>query len=241
MDRVLPKYYIIKNDIIKKINDNELSPNQLLPSERELIDSYNVSRITIRRAIDELVKDGYVYKISGKGSFVNKSTSKQNLNTVHSYTEEITNQGKKPSRKLLKMNIEKGSYDICKKLNLLENENVFLLERVYYADEKPLCLTKAYLPYNQFLNIECFDFSSNSLYNVLESFYNIKITRATQVIEAASSKDKISELLDVDDGHPLLLFNTTTYGQKDGVEFPIEYFISYYKTDNMKYVIEQSR
>ena len=241
MDRVLPKYYIIKNDIIKKINNNELAPHQPLPSERELIDSYNVSRITVRRAIDELVKEGYVYKVSGKGSFVNKSTSKQNLNTVHSYTEEITNQGKKPSRKLLKTTVEKGSYEICKKLDLLENENIFVLERVYYADEKPLCLTKAYLPYNQFSNIECFDFAGNSLYNVLENFYNIKITRATQVIEAASSKDEISELLDVEDGHPLLLFNTTTYGQKDGVEFPIEYFISYYKTDNMKYVIEQSR
>ncbi|MEG2246559.1 MAG: GntR family transcriptional regulator [Peptostreptococcaceae bacterium] len=241
MDNVLPKYYIIKNDIIKKINNNELAPHQPLPSERELIDCYNVSRITVRRAIDELVKEGYVYKVSGKGSFVNKNTSKQNLNTVHSYTEEITNQGKTPSRKILNVSIEKGNNEICKKLNLCENEDIFVLERVYYADEKPLCLTKAYLPYKHFSKIECFDFGGNSLYDVLENFYDVKITRATQVLEAASSGDNISNLLDVKDGHPLLLFNTTTYGQKDGAEFPIEYFMSYYKTDNMKYVIEQSR
>lgn len=241
MDKVLPKYYIIKNDIIKKINNNELSSHQPLPSERELIDSYKVSRITVRRAIDELVKDGYVYKVGGKGSFVNESSSNQNLNTVHSYTEEITNQGKIPSRKVLKTGIIKGSNEICEKLNLDKNEDIFILERVYYADEKPLCLTKAYLPYKYFGKIEFFDFANNSLYDVLENFYNVKITRATQVLEAASSVDEINHLLDVDHGHPLLLFNTTTYGKSDGNEFPIEYFVSYYKTDNMKYVIEQSR
>lgn len=241
MNSALPKYYIIKNDIIKKINDNELVSNQLLPSERELINSYNVSRITVRRAIDELVKEGYVYKISGKGSFVNKNTSNQNLNKVHSYTEEITNQGKKPSRKVLKASIEKCSYQICKKLGLSENENVFVLERVYYADDKSLCLTKTYLPYNKFENIDYFNFEANSLYNILENFYDIKITRATQIIEASSAKNEISKLLEMKNNSPLLLFNTITYGQKNGIEFPIEYFISYYKTDNMKYIIEQSR
>ena len=110
MNNVLPKYFLIKNKIIEKINNEELLPNQLLPSERELIEKYEVSRITVRRAIDELVKEGYAYKIQGKGSFVKGDLFKQKITRVNSYTEEIINQGMIPSRKILNIEIKKWIY-----------------------------------------------------------------------------------------------------------------------------------
>lgn len=241
MNNALPKYYLIKNNIIEKINNEELLPNQLLPSERELIEKYNVSRITIRRAIDELVKEGYAYKIQGKGSFVKDDTLKQKLTKIHSYTEEIIGQGMTPSRKILNVEIKKVDVSKMKKLALDNDDEVFILERIYYADNEPLCLTKTVLPYKLFPKIECFDFTNNSLYDILENFYKLKITKASQVLEASSSTSYLSANLDIEDGHPLLLFRTTTYGILDGIEVPFEYFKSYYKTDKMKYSIEQIR
>ena len=128
-----------------------------------------------------------------------------------------------------------------KKLKLNENDDVFILERIYYADGEPLCLTKTVLPYKLFPKIECFDFINNSLYDILENFYNLKITRANQVLEASSSTSYLSNSLSIEDGHPLLLFRTTTYGKLDDVEIPFEYFKSYYKTDKIKYSMDQVR
>lgn len=241
MDNVLPKYYLIKNDIIEKINNEELISNQLLPSERELIEKYNVSRITVRRAIDELVKEGYAYKIKGKGSFVKGDNLKQGLNKVHSYTEEIINQGMRPSRKLLNIEIKSVDAKKSKLLNIGQDEKIFVLERIYYADDEPICITKAILPYKYFPNLECFDFINNSLYSILENFYKLKITKATQTIDASISTVHNSSHLNINEGHPLLLFRTTTYGLIDGCEVPFEYFKSYYKTDKVKYTLEQVR
>lgn len=241
MESILPKYYLIKNDIIKKVNNEDLSDHQPLPSERELIETYNVSRITVRRAIDELVKEGYAYKIKGKGSFVKGDNKKQPLNKVYSYTEEILNQGMKPYRVVLNSEVRNADVKKCKHLNLNTDEKLFVLERIYFGDDEPLCVTKTYLPYKYFASIECFDFKNNSLYTVLENFYNIKITRASQTIEACSSNAYISPLLNVSDGHPLLLFKTITYALIDGVEIPFEYFESYYNTTKIKYSIEQVR
>jgi len=84
-----PKYYILKNTLIKKINDEELIDDHMIPSERELISTYGVSRITVRRAIDELVNEGYLYKIQGKGTYVKGDKGKQDLFSITSCTTDI--------------------------------------------------------------------------------------------------------------------------------------------------------
>lgn len=66
----VPKYYILKLEIIKKIENDEFLDDQMIPSERELIKEFGVSRITVRKAIDELVNEGYVYRVQGKGTYV---------------------------------------------------------------------------------------------------------------------------------------------------------------------------
>lgn len=237
----IPKYLMIKQDIIDKINKEELTPNQVLPTERELIAQYNVSRITVRKAIEELDKEGYIYKIQGKGSFVKGDNLTQALTRVHSYTESITNQGMTPSRKVISTNITKPDKKRSRLLQIASDDDIFELGRIYYANEYPICYTKAILPYNLFPKIECFDFVNNSLYSLLEDFYGLKITRASQSIDAIAAPSDIANYLNIEKGYPVLLFRATTYGMIDNKEIPFETFKSYYKTDKIKYYIEQVR
>ena len=90
MSHSSPKYYIIKQDLIKMINDEILTAGQMVPSESKLMQQYNVSRITARKALEELSNEGYIYKVQGKGCFVKDNIEVQSLSKICGYTEEIT-------------------------------------------------------------------------------------------------------------------------------------------------------
>ena len=104
-----PKYLVIKNDIINFIEKGEYSEESLVPSERELMVKYNVSRITVRRALDDLQNAGYLYKVHGKGTFVKGDRHTQNLFSIVSCTEDIKSMGMTPSRIVIKKIIEVAS------------------------------------------------------------------------------------------------------------------------------------
>ena len=75
----LPKYYLVKKEIAQRIESGEIAPDEQIPSERELIEHYQVSRITVRKAIDELAAEGYLYKIQGKGTYVKAEEGSSNF------------------------------------------------------------------------------------------------------------------------------------------------------------------
>lgn len=96
-----PKYALIEKDFISKIQSGELEAGAELPSESDLIQLYQVSRVTVRRAIDELYHQGYIEKMQGKRTCVKGKVKLQELTSISSYTEEIIRQGMTPSRKIL--------------------------------------------------------------------------------------------------------------------------------------------
>ena len=236
-----PKYYILKKALIEKINQEELKVNELIPSERELISTYNVSRITVRRAISELVNEGYLYTVQGKGTFVKSDRYSQDLFSITSCTQDILNFGMTPGRLVIDARVVEADKKRCRILNLNSGEQVFRLERVYTADGEPINLTTTYLPYRYLPGIEHYDFAQCSLYQVLEQEYGITITKATRTVEAVLVSEDESELLQVEQGIPILLFGCTTYGKVRGREVPIETFKCRYRSDRFKFYINQVR
>ena len=241
MEYAVPKYYSIKKDIIRRINAEEWGADCAIQSERELMENYGVSRITVRRAIDELVNEGYLYREQGKGTFVKSEQHRSALTNLSSCTEEILRQGMKATRRLNFARMEQPSKKMARDLSLGEADRIFTLQRVYFADDIPVSLTTTSLAEKFFSGIDSFNFEMDSLYRVLESYYRIRISRATRTVEAILAFDEIAEQLDVQDGFPLLLFRATTFAQIDGLEKPFEYFESYYRTDRMKFFIDQIR
>jgi GntR family transcriptional regulator len=236
---LLPKYYLLKKDLIKKIENDQFKTNEQIPSERELIQMYGYSRITVRKAIDDLVNEGYLYRIHGKGTYVKGNDVQQNIVSLNSITNDILAMGKEPSRKVLKFKVDKTFLKRAEELEIDNDDEVVILDRIYYADKEPINRTTDYLPAKYFPNINNYDFSKNSLFQVIEEEYKIKITRAVRTIEAVLADEEIAGMLELKKGFPVLLFRGVTYGLVDGKEVPIESFKSYYRSDNRKFTITQ--
>lgn len=239
MDERIPKYYLLKKEIIKKIDMEEYGGDEQIPSERELIEKYQVSRITVRKAVDELVNEGYLYKVQGKGTYVKSDKNNQDLISLTSCTEDVKKLGMTPSRKVIDATVVLADKKRSKLLNIVTDDKVFRLERIIYADDEALNYTITYLPEKLFPQLEQYDFNKESLYHILQTKYDTKIIGATRTIEAVSAKDVVAEYLDIDEGMPIILFGGTTYGVVQGKEIPIETFKCYYRTDKFKFCINQ--
>lgn len=237
----LPKYEMIKKDLIDAIHSGFYSPGSELPSENELIEKYNASRITVRRAIDELYRSGYIEKHQGKRGCVKETARTQELTQISSYTEEILRQGMTPSRKVIQAGLRLCNKSEQISLNLDKASPVFHMERIVYADGKPLCYTATSLPYAFFRDIEQYDFEKNSLYDVIENKYNIKISTSTLKLKAVPAKDEIARYLDIEKDLPLLYSSAVTFGIYEKREVPIEAFTTYYLTDVFEYTLTQKR
>lgn len=237
----IPKYELIKEDLILKIKNGLYTPGSELPSENDLIEQYHVSRITVRRAIDELYLSDYIEKKQGKRALVKHTVRTQELNSISSYTEEILRLGMTPSRKVLSASLRLPTKQEQETLFLDKAEPVFSLCRIVYADDTPLCYTDTALSYKYFRDIEKYDFSKHSLYDIVENVYGIKIATSLMKLKAVPSNDTIAKYLDVEKNTPILKYSASTSGIVNGKELPIEQFETYYLTDLFEYTLVQKR
>lgn len=239
LEERVPKYFVLKKDLIKKIEMEEYVSDHPIPSERELMEQYQVSRITVRKAIDELVKEGYLYKIQGKGTYVKTDENSHDLFAITSCTEDVIRLGMIPQKKVIVSEIVTANTQKAKALNVTTTDQLFRLGRVLFADNEPLNYTVTYLPEKVFPGLERHDFAKESLYEVIRSEYGAKLTKARRTIEAVLAKDEIAEYLDVEEGMPIILFGCITYANVNGTEIPVESFKCYYRTDKYKFYIDQ--
>jgi GntR family transcriptional regulator len=239
VDFVVPKYYQVKKTIVEKINNEEFKIGEMIPSERELIAMFDVSRITVRKAVGELAQEGYLVKVQGKGTFVKDDSKGQSLFSITSCTQDIIRLGMVPTRKVLSGEVIPADMTRIRALNLFPGDKVFRLQRIYYADGEPINYTATYLPDKLFKGIGKNDFSTVSLYETIEKIYGVAIVRAKRSIEAVLAHDEIPKYLQVDAGIPLLLFRCTTRGIVNDRELPIETFKCFYRSDRFRFYIDQ--
>lgn len=241
LDDRVPKYYQLKRALIDKIDNEEFEPNVPIPSERELMELYQLSRITVRKAIEELVNEGYLYKVQGKGTYVKTDEGGSNLFAITSCTEDVIRLGMTPSRKVVVTEIVKANMKRAKALEITTDDNVYMMGRILYADKEPLNYTLTFLPEKIFPGLFQHAFDTESLYKVLQEEYGVRITKARRTMEAILAQDDIAEYLEVREGSPIMLFRCVTYGMVNGKEIPIENFKCYYRTDKFKFYIDQVR
>lgn len=173
----MPLYQTMLNNLIQKIESGQLPENSKLPSEQRLGEMYGVSRITVRRALSELENRKYIYKKQGQGSFVaakDESNSEIPFLDVNKLIEEM---GAFPKVELQKfeLNIDGGEKKARKELNLSQNDYLYVIQFLYYADESPVFLEKIFLPFSEFPMIyknEIENNNKNSFIPFLAKKYN---------------------------------------------------------------------
>ncbi len=238
MAEKISKYEYVKQSIQKKIADHEWKGNQVIPSENKLCEYYQVSRITIRRAMDELVHEGVLYRIKGKGCFVReKETDK--LSHIYSFTEAILLQGKRPSKQQISFSKEPAGTEIAAKMGLTPNDEVYKIKCLYLADQLPYCVNTSILPTYMFPKLEFFDFNKNSLYEILKTFYKLSMTRVQQTITAELGNADINTLLNNTEKKPLLKINAVSECLYQNNEQVFELYESYILTDILSYTVEK--
>lgn len=233
MSRV-PLYLQLMEDLIKKVEAEEYRVHEKLPSERELCDVYDMSRITVRQALQELEREGYIYKLHGKGTFVAPKTYNQNLVKLYSFTEEMKAMDKTPTTKVL--SFQKIALDerLADKVNLAPLDEVFQIVRLRLADGEPLMYETSYLPKKTFPNLTEKDLAERPMYDVFMQDYQVGVTKAIERFSATSVRMEEASQLGMMTDQPSMLVKRFAYHNDD----LIEYTISVARGDKFDYTVE---
>ncbi len=232
-----PLYNQIAEQIRARV-DNELAPGAKIPSENELINEYNVSRNTVRLAIDKLIKQGLVYRVKGKGTFIIPDRMQFGLFRLTSFTEETRRRGMQPSSRLLNLIKIVPPARIGQALQLEVGQCVFLVERLRLADGIPMALNASYLPSHLCPTLAEEDLVNGSIYRVVEDKYRLQIGYANQTLKPIVASEMEARLLEVEAGSPLLLVEGVAC-LVDGT--PIEYARLIYRGDRYEFPIKAVR
>ncbi|MEQ6378514.1 GntR family transcriptional regulator [Bacillaceae bacterium S4-13-56] len=236
MSSKLPLYKQVKNEILKEIHQN-MKEGDLLPTESEMETIYEVSRITIRKAIEELVSEGYVAKVQGRGTFVRSTKIVQDANSITSWTEEMYLKGKKPDTVRRNIYEVRPSRKIKDKLHLQVNEKIICIERIRLADGEPIALMFNYLRESYVPGFLEKGLSRESLYEELEKEYDIVLEEANEQIRARLATDLEASTLGVSPGDAVLQITRTTF-LPNGTPFEMVEMIS--RSDKYEYHIKVS-
>ncbi|WP_422447646.1 GntR family transcriptional regulator [Thermoanaerobacterium sp. DL9XJH110] len=235
-DIPVPLYYQLKEILLAYIQKNQLKPGDSIPTEIELCRIFNISRPTVRQAINELVREGYLKKIKGKGTFITQPKINQEYtHRIISFNDEMIQKGLIPKTRVMKQRYIAADEKIAEKLNLSVGEEVFHLKRLRYANDEPIVFLDSYVPLRLCPGIIDVDFVNNSLYSTFEKKYGIFIKRAVRSIEVDLAGEYEAKLLRIEEGAPIHYFETVAYNQ-DNV--PVEYTISRYRGDKSKFIVE---
>jgi len=224
-----PLYIQVKTAIEEKIVSGEYKPNDKIPSESQLCQQYNISRITARQAVAELVKSGKLVRIQGRGTFV--TTSPINFPKYHlmGFAAEMRQQGFIPGSKILEFKVIAPSLKIANYLSLDASEAVIRLKRLRTLNGHIISFEDTYFPFKMLPNLLEEDFERNSLYDTLIAKFNLVPTRAAMAVEAINCTEEMSKLVQSKPNSPLLHITSFAYDQNDRL---FEYQDTYYRGES---------
>jgi GntR family transcriptional regulator len=209
----------------EQIRSGELKPGSLIPSERELSETYGISRMTARQAVTELVNEGVFYREQGRGTFVAQNRITLDLLHLTGFTEDIRARGQQPSTRVLSAAMCPADEVAARQLRIEPGDPLFCLRRLRLADGEPLAIEVSLLNFKGCEALTEEDLEQTSLYQVLVTKYGLPLMEADQEIEAGLARPDEAEILRIPVGSPVLLTRRTTYTERNR---PVEYARSVY-------------
>jgi GntR family transcriptional regulator len=231
----LPKYYQVKRQLLELTA--ALETGSPVPPERELARSYGTSRTTVRQALAELVVEGRLLRMQGKGTFVAKPKVAQLLELA-SYTEGMRAHGLHPQTKILDIGYVTADEQLAALLGIRAGGRALRIHRLRLADGEPMSIDTSHLPARRFPGLRKQLERQMSLYETLRAAYDIHLAEAEETIETVLADPHDAQLLGVDAGLPLLLLSRHAF---DVTGEPVEWAQSWYRGDRYKFVTRLRR
>lgn len=198
-----PMYKIIENHVKGLISSGTLKQGELIPSENQLSEDFNVTRMTVRSALNTLVKEGYITRRRGVGSIVLGSNIYDNISSISGFTKEMNDKGYEVSNILVGLEVIPANKELSEKLNLDLGENVWEIKRVRVANNKRVSYMITYMPVKLFPNLSKHH-CEGSLYAFVEGTCGYKIAISEREVESIISTEELEEKLELDKKEPLL-------------------------------------
>lgn len=222
----IPLYYQIKENITEKISSGELLPGDRLPTEAWFSEAFGVSRVTVRKAIDELISDGTVRRERGKAPVISNPKINRRFNKLSGLGNELSSQGISNSSKLLRFEECDSSADDAGRLSVSEGAPIIKMQRLQYAEGKPLAIQNILLRRDAYSDTGPLQ-AGGSAYEGF-SDPDIKVSEATQTISARLPSASECRQLQIESTAPVLIMQRTTY-LSDGsvVEYAETAYIAY--------------
>jgi len=230
-------YLQLKEQIKAKLIAGTYEEGNRIPSERELAKTYAVSRMTAKYAINALVEEGFLYRIHGSGTYVsgrsltNKVDVGEGAPLGKGLTAAIRYSGKKSKDQILSGRLVKSSPEIQRNFPKSRERLFFELWRIRYADDEPISLQRAYLPFSLFPDAERTDFTVVSLYDYMQMKGLLPVTFTTKLtfikVDGIEARN-----LDVEDGTRVFLFEYSGFTASGKM---VEFTRSYFRSDQIRF------
>lgn len=234
-DRVpvkVPRYYLVKEQVLDLIAD--LPPGTAIPTERELAQRFGTSRTTVRQALSDLVVNGRLERIQGRGTFV-AAPKLMPVRQLTSFSQDLASEGWRPGSRVLSLTTLPASDELSARLGIEPGREVIRLERIRTQDDEPIAHEIAHVPGPLPGLAERLD-AHGSLYRTLAVEFGTRVDAVEDVIETTLADPTAAALLGVDTGLPLLLVHRTAW---DASGRPVEWTRSLFRGDRFRVVARQ--
>ena len=233
-DRPVPKYEYLRRALAVSIRS--LEDDAPLPTERELTTRHNVSRATVRHALNALESAGLVYRVQGAGTFVAPHTVAKTV-SLTSFSEDMRAKGLTPGSRVLAVSEAPADERECTDLGVSPGTPLLRLVRVRMADSSPMCLETTRLVAGRVPGLGAMDLSG-SLYGLLSEHFDIRPRRAQQTVRSVVTSEEQSALLGVTSRSPALRVDRVSFDERNTA---VESTTSLYRSDRYEIQFEVHR
>ena len=234
-DAPMPIYQQLQRQIEQLIMDGTWHLKEPLPSETVLADWLDISVMTVRQAMGQLVNKGLIYREKGRGTFVTPQPLDHHLQRLESFSEDMHARSMRPSSETLVFEMVEVPLRIAPRLGLPDGANVLHIKRLRLVDDRPVALHDAYITRID-LRLDRLE-ALGSLYRALSQL-GVELAEADETLEAVSADADTAGLLNVRPGAPLLRATRLTW---DRSHTPVEHVVASYRADFYRYNIRLQR
>jgi GntR family transcriptional regulator len=234
----VPLYAQVEAVLAASIADGTYPPGSRLPNEESLLDRFGVSRTTLHKTVQNLIKRGLIEIRRGKGTFVTQPKITQELTELSGFVEDMRALGRHPSARLVDRQVVPANDRVARQLGLAAGTLVMRIQRVRLADGMPLSFDETWLPKDIGEKIIGNDLDTEPIFSLLEQKYDMPLVEAEYRLEATCADETVAQALGIAPGSPIFLIERTSYcaGHQ-----PVDYEKLYYRGDQIQFVTRLAR